>query len=669
MKSRTLILLILSCFCSCANYREEISELQREIDSIKNEKISSINEQIKNINTSISELNNYRAGLDDYIKDLQEQDILLKEAIEEVKSNNGNAEISVLEDRLTSVEETLATLQDLYESLDAKIVDLRKYVDEEISEIENGIKDWANATYCTLEQYYEETEAISVRISDVKSELEALTDRVRTLETQVVGISSELDEMISEIDSIKKSIEEILSMIQSITVVPDNSDGSVDASCSTRATVDFEIFPLSAAEALAENWSGAVSLQAVYTKPVTKSSHTFVDLTVSDVFYADGIVTVMYDSKVLCNEYWLGHITANARLLISDGMNCAASQYYLLRPVLLDFSMAEDLSSAESANCYIVSSAGQYKFKSVKGNSTASLGNVFSCEVLWESFGTSTTPQPGDLIPYTIYKDGYIYFESSSNKGNAVIAAKDAYGNILWSWHLWLTDEPQAQVYNNNAGTMLDRNLGATSATPGDVGSLGLLYQWGRKDPFLGACQIDRPERAQSTGVWEDSEESISNELTLAHPMTFYYGRSGSLSDVNWRASKTKYDPCPPGWRVPSGGESGIWTKAGFSNSIFDDSNKGISFVTESSGSTWFPASGIINSEDANLSQTGNIGGYWSVTVSKDISAYMMRIDSDCVVSTAEDSNRSNGLSVRCMKVGESGLIDWGDGGTVSGGI
>ena len=51
-----------------------------------------------------------------------------------------------------------------------------------------------------------------------------------------------------------------------------------------------------------------------------------------------------------------------------------------------------NLSTFESANCYIVSEAGKYKFKTVKGNSSTSVGNLSTCEVLWESFGTATTP-------------------------------------------------------------------------------------------------------------------------------------------------------------------------------------------------------------------------------------------------------------------------------------
>ena len=123
---------------------------------------------------------------------------------------------------------------------------------------------------------------------------------------------------------------------------------------------------------------------------------------------------------------------------------------------------ATDLSSSASANCYIISDAGLYKFKTVKGNSTTSVGSVASASILWETFGTDTAPEPSDLISEICCKEGYIAFQTADTfkEGNAVIAAKDGSGNILWSWHIWFTDQPQSHVYNNNAGTMMDRNLG-----------------------------------------------------------------------------------------------------------------------------------------------------------------------------------------------------------------
>ena len=225
-----------------------------------------------------------------------------------------------------------------------------------------------------------------------------------------------------------------------------------------------------------------------------------------------------------------------------------------------------DLSAAGTANCYLVQVAGDYKFRSVIGNTDATVGNVKSVEVLWESFGTDEMPNVGDLIASADYKDGYIRFSTPENfrDGNAVIAAKNSKGTILWSWHIWCAEEGwQEQVYYNDAGTMMDRNLGATSATPGDVGALGLLYQWGRKDPFLGASSISESIGAASTGIWSVSSAQGNAELTEMYPTTLY-GQIGSLSS-KWdelAPLKSAYDPCPVGWCVPAGGENGIWAKA-----------------------------------------------------------------------------------------------------------
>ena len=106
----------------------------------------------------------------------------------------------------------------------------------------------------------------------------------------------------------------------------------------------------------------------------------------------------------------------------------------------LNVSAANDMSSSGSANCFIVSESGLYKFKTVKGNSNESVGSVAWASILWETFGTDTTPEMFDLISGFCYKDGYIAFKTAETfkEGNAVVAAKDADGNILWSWHIWL---------------------------------------------------------------------------------------------------------------------------------------------------------------------------------------------------------------------------------------
>ena len=311
-----------------------------------------------------------------------------------------------------------------------------------------------------------------------------------------------------------------------------------------------------------------------------------------------------------------------------------------------------DLSTVGSANCYLISQEGNYKFKALKGNSADSVGDVNTVEVLWESFGTKVKPEVGDLIIPALFKEGYVHFSTPETfaNGNAVIAAKDSEGNILWSWHIWCSKEGwKEQVYLNNAGTMMDRNLGATSATPGDVGALGLFYQWGRKDPFLGSSSISSSVKALSTGTWETSSTQITNALAISNPTTFFTGSSNYLPDANWQSKKTTYDPCPAGWRVPDGGNNGIWKSAGFADTTFDSTNRGISFSISSPETTWYPASGYLNYGSGVL-HCGNNAYYWSVTPNSYDLAYSLFFNINGFVNPTNNFFRSNGYSVRCLK-------------------
>ena len=318
-----------------------------------------------------------------------------------------------------------------------------------------------------------------------------------------------------------------------------------------------------------------------------------------------------------------------------------------------------DLSAAGTANCYLVQGAGDYKFRSVIGNTDATVGNVKSVEVLWESFGTDEMPNVGDLIASADYKDGYIRFSTPENfrDGNAVIAAKNSKGIILWSWHIWCAEEGwQEQVYYNDAGTMMDRNLGATSATPGDVGALGLLYQWGRKDPFLGSSSISESTGAASTGIWSVSSALGYAEYEEMYPMTFY-GEFSSLSS-KWdelAPLKSAYDPCPVGWCVPGGGENGIWAKAmGTTSSVssrevWQYTEKGCNFsgVLGDDPVIWYPLAAYRSSTSFFMGSvrfwsSSSVGGTSSSAYVFDVNPSWIQLESQSVPSFA--------LSVRCQK-------------------
>ena len=343
-------------------------------------------------------------------------------------------------------------------------------------------------------------------------------------------------------------------------------------------------------------------------------------------------------------------------------------------PVIPDLSSAIDLSETGSANCYIVSEGGLYKFGTFKGNSSESVGAVASAEVLWESFGTDVTPNVGVLLIGARYEDGYIAFKTADTfkEGNAVIAAKDASGTILWSWHIWLTDQPQGQVYYNNAGTMMDRNLGATSATPGDVGALGLLYQWGRKDPFLGSSSISSKIEAKSTITWPSAVSSNSTNGTIeyatAYPTTFikynssnndwYYTGSSTTDNTRWITSTTTksiYDPCPAGWRVPDGGSNGVWSTAlGSSLSYYgtyDSTNEGMNFSGKfgSDQTIWYPASGYRYYNDGSLNFVGVDGDCWSASP-RSSGTCSLHFSDNGYLAPSYSYNRALGLSVRCLQ-------------------
>lgn len=377
----------------------------------------------------------------------------------------------------------------------------------------------------------------------------------------------------------------------------------------------------------------------------------------------------------------------------SEGVSYGATRSFRTNDAI-DYSNAIDLSSSGSANCYIIPSSGSYKLKAVKGNSTTSVGQCASASILWESYGTSTYISTNSLIGLVDCQNDYVYFKTHTtyNEGNAVIAVHDSAGKILWSWHLWLTnDQIQSHVHTNNAGTMMDRNLGALSATPSDrTLTFGLLYQWGRKDPFLSSSNSSdatsfKPTKCRSTNEsnWKSEKctESIGTiQYTIENPMTFitansknydwYYTGTSTTDETRWGTTKTIYDPCPPGWKLPQAGtykdDIGVWGYFPYGDEAFSWNNYGGMSVPETyAGSTaWYPAAGQIHSNTGALEYCGYSGQYWSCSkwVTSYASAnftclsfsYYTKSDDDYASTSQAGVSASDGHSVRCAKDGNS---------------
>lgn len=121
------------------------------------------------------------------------------------------------------------------------------------------------------------------------------------------------------------------------------------------------------------------------------------------------------------------------------------------------------------------------------------------------------SPDPNDPDHAKKERARKIYVQAGSKIGNALIAGYNKNGDIVWSWHIWVADHDPANVssaavyttygwdekgiYTNARvpGYAIMRcNLGAFRNEPDPSNprgitkfdTYGLLYQWGRKDPF-----------------------------------------------------------------------------------------------------------------------------------------------------------------------------------------
>jgi uncharacterized protein (TIGR02145 family) len=159
------------------------------------------------------------------------------------------------------------------------------------------------------------------------------------------------------------------------------------------------------------------------------------------------------------------------------------------------------------------------------------------------------------------------------------------------------------------------------------------------------------------------SSSSSRGTLSYAieHPTTFitcnnsknydwYYSDNQSTDDTRWQSTKTIYDPCPAGWRVPAGGSNGVWNKAGFVNQSYDSYDKGMFFgYGISSPATWYQAAGYRDLSDGSLLNVGIFGFYWSATPNG-YDAYYLNISNYGYVEPTRSSPRARGQSIRCIQ-------------------
>ena len=336
----------------------------------------------------------------------------------------------------------------------------------------------------------------------------------------------------------------------------------------------------------------------------------------------------------------------------------------------------KNLSKKGAANSYIVTEAGEYKFWAVKGNSGQTVSPA-AVEVLWETWNNAEEVTANSVVASVKIEGSYVVFSTPETlkPGNAVIAAKDAAGVILWSWHIWVPATEVANLENGVFSTpMMDRNLGAlvAAATGAEapVESFGLTYQWGRKDPFPGPKAANSSSNATVAGValsstegaGEADESKISLDQSIQNPTLLGHSKNGDwllpADNTLWQdGAKTMYDPCPPGYRVPVLAGNENFFSGDASAAAGWEENKAMYYFAMGSPQAVFPFAGYRDDYGPDsMTHAYDRAAYWSSSASSDAKAAYLNVRAGSAHAKA-DAGKSRAGSVRCVVADETPIL------------
>ena len=689
----------------------QINTVKSDVTALTNEcaeKFGVIETDIETIQQSLTSLEEADKNLAGLISALQERATEIESNIEILENSvTGNIEtvnskIAELSEELTAVKTAIQNLQAKDSQIDAAIASLNASIEDS----QQANEDAMAAIDADLAEQLAQIEGLS---ESLQQHIQTATTTFATQEA-LSGLSAEIaamkEQYEAEFNLIKKDIADLVAMIQSMTPISEWSNGDASARYYTDwaneknnlATVEFNyiVRPAGAAARLAQAWAenkDLMQFRAHYT--ITRASFDFVDMDVMDVSASDDILTVTgYVDGI--SEAWINDQESfSVSLLVTDGKTDYCTPFVNIRGDL----QGTDLSADETANCYMVHEPGYYRFRAgmsvIKNDGSQSSPSIapYSAEVMWESLGTTEIPEVGCLIePELEIRNNYVYFKTNDTwkDGNALIAVRNADGDITWSCHLWMIgDYPQHRTYANDAGTIMGVNLGAL-----DGHSSGLLYQWGRKDPFLGTVvEQSGNTQVKSTIEWPaavtSDETTGTKNYALSHPTTFIlankvnnhwlYQSSPDLSKLRigtWYTdgytSKSLNDPCPPGWRIPEGNyttessggvtfEYSIWSIARNKQGDFTASipltEIGLTcynyFGGIAMGNNDYYFSGYLSEEYGILLGNREVGYYWTESDYDTTSGYnCLKVDNNGNVKFVKEViNGARGASVRCVKM------------------
>ena len=254
------------------------------------------------------------------------------------------------------------------------------------------------------------------------------------------------------------------------------------------------------------------------------------------ILYAGNQYCVMQRNASSSHSFTVRHITPMVQMAVS----------------VPKLSQSTSLSTGGTSNCYLIdpsAPAALYSFQLAKVRGTAITG-VAAMDCLWE-----TTPGLVRDICYNKSDNSFTFRTTTGISGNALLAAMDNTGKVLWSWHIWIseTSDQLRDVGEYGQYTFMDRNLGATympkskaeiyTMTDQDaVNSAGFQYQWGRKDPFPGASTFD------SRGTYGKYEAgAVTSGLTNKDGFDI---PSGLFGPYTYKVCFHKFYPDYQGWEL-----------------------------------------------------------------------------------------------------------------------
>ena len=316
-------------------------------------------------------------------------------------------------------------------------------------------------------------------------------------------------------------------------------------------------------------------------------------------------------------------------------------------------------------------------------------------ERVWGIRNNYAKPTVTSILPDGNFtKEGNtITIKGGTNVGNALLALKASDGTILWSWHIWVVDDLADQTYTNCEGqpTFLDRNLGATSNEYDNRYSIGLYYQYGRKDPFVirtDAFTVTKSGDYYTADVeitdvvvrnsdnsnmsWtikNPNKRIVYTETAAGSPPAGFYNWLSPTAEIesNWGSPgkvtsedecaaskggyKTIYDPCPAGYRVP---DYYYFTGLTTNNGV-GESGKGVKFTVADGVEAVYPLPGTLSVEykDKGAFYYNYRGFYWTTALTD--KAAIGFLYSSTVFHTSKLGSRTcvrpAAANIRCMKI------------------